>query len=144
MRSRQLCATALCAFSVPAIVLLPRVGWLWSGLTCLAVAALVFLLRFLRSEANPAESVAKTGGGRIALWALWAWNLLLLGAGARLLCGIYPGGGAIIGLLLLLLAAYAAGKGAAIVLRVSAVSFFFLSALFAVLYAFALPQLRTD
>ena len=144
MRSRQLCATALCAFSVPAIVLLPRVGWLWTGAACLVVAALVFVLRGLRSEANPAESAAKTLGGRVALWALWAWNLLLLGAGARLLCGIYPGGGAIIGLLLLLLAAYAAGKGVSIVLRVSAVSFFFLTALFAVLYAFALPQLRTD
>lgn len=144
MRSRQLCATALCAFSVPAIVLLPRVGWLWTGLTCLIAAALVFLLRFLRAGANPAESAAKTLGGRIVLWALWAWNLLLLGAGARLFCGIYPGGGAVVGLLLLLLAAYAAGKGVSTVLRVSSVSFFFLTALFAVLYAFALPQLRAE
>ena len=40
MRSRQLCATAFCAFAVPAVVLLPRAGWLWTAVACLAVAAL--------------------------------------------------------------------------------------------------------
>lgn len=144
MRSRQLCATALCAFAVPAVVLLPRVGWLWTAVACLVVTALVYVLRALRTEATPARGAARSALGRTALWALWAWNLLLLGAGARLLCGIYPDGSAIIGLLLLLLASYAADKGAETVMRVSAVVFFFLAALFAVLYAFALPQLRTD
>ena len=41
MRSRQLCATAFCAFTVPAVVLLPRVGWLWTVIVCLAVTALL-------------------------------------------------------------------------------------------------------
>ncbi len=144
MRSRQLCATAFCAFTVPAIVLLPRVGWLWTVIVCLAVTALIFLLRLLRSEATPAESAARSAAGKIALWALWAWNLLLLGAGARLLCGVYPNGSALIGLLLLLLAVYAAGRGTETVLRVSAISLFFLAALFALLYAFALPQTRAE
>lgn len=144
MRSRQLCATALCAFSVPAAVLLPRTGWLWTAAACLIAAALAMLLRGLHTGGDPAGAAARTAAGRAALWALWAWNLLLLGAGARLLCGIYPGGSVVIGLLLLLLAAYAAGRGEQIVLRVSAVCFYFLAALFAVLCAFALPQLRTD
>ena len=144
MCSRQLCATAFCAFTVPAIVLLPRVGWLWTVIVCLAVTALIFLLRLLRSEATPAESAARSAAGKITLWALWAWNLLLLGAGARLLCGVYPNGSALIGLLLLLLAVYAAGRGTETVLRVSAISLFFLAALFALLYAFALPQTRAE
>lgn len=144
MRSRQLCATAFCAFAVPAVVLLPRAGWLWTVVTCVVVGALVFALRALRGEGSLAEAAAATPGGKAALWALWAWNLLLLGAAARLLCGLYPGGGAIIGLLLLLLAAYAAGKGVETVFRVSAVSFFFLVGLFALLDAFALPQLRAE
>lgn len=144
MRSRQLCATAFCAFTVPAVVLLPRVGWLWTVIVCLAVTALIFLLRLLRFEATPAESAARSAAGKVALWALWAWNLLLLGAGARLLCGVYPNGSALIGLLLLLLAVYAAGRGTETVLRVSAISLFFLAALFALLYAFALPQTRAE
>ena len=143
MRSRQLCATAFCAFAVPAVVLLPRAGWLWTAVACLAVAALVLVLHALRGEKSLAEAAAAATGGKAALWALWAWNLLLLGAASRLLCGLYPGGGPIIGLLLLLLAVYAAGKGAQTVLRVSAVSFFFLIGLFALLDAFALPQLHT-
>lgn len=141
MHSRQLCATCLCAFSVPAAVLLPRVGWGWTAIGCVSVSLVIFVLSHLRGETRlTAAAVGKSG--RMVLWAVWGWNLVMLGASARLLCEIYPNGGAVIGILLLLLATYASSCGEKRVLRVGAVGLFFLAAIFGTVILFALPQTK--
>ena len=38
---RQLCALTLCAFTVPAVGLLPRAGWLWAGIAAAVAAGLL-------------------------------------------------------------------------------------------------------
>ncbi len=143
---RQLCALTFGAFTVPAIAILPRAGWLWAGLASLGTAALlgIALLLCRKKETNPARTGAQSRAGRIALWLTLAWNVLALGAAGRWLCGIYPDGGAflLIGLLLLLLAAYAAGKGVSAVVRAGAICFFFFVILYGVLFGVSLPQVR--
>ena len=68
---------------------------------------------------------------------------MLLGAGARLLCGVFPEGNVLIGLLLLLLAVYAAARGVTVLARVGAICFFFFIILYGILFGFSLPQLET-
>lgn len=138
MGTRQRRALSLCAFTVPAIVLLPRGGWLGGGLAA-GLAAAVILLG--RRGGDLTARAARTPLGRGALWLLFAWNLVALGAGARLLCGVFPDGNVLIGLLLLLLSAYAAAHGR--VAPVGAVCFFFLIILYSILFGFALPELNT-
>lgn len=139
---RQLCALTFCAFTVPAIVVLPRAGWLFGGLAVIGVAGLLLWLRPRCS--GLAQNAAETPFGKVALALTTLWNFLMLGAGARLLCGAFPRGNALIGLLLLLLAAYAASRGVEVLVRVGAICFFFLTALYAVLFAFSLPDMKTE
>lgn len=143
---RQLCALTFGAFTVPAIAILPRTGWLWAGLASLGAAALLCaaLLLCRKRETNPVLAGAQCRTGRMVLRLTLGWNVLALGAAARWLCGIYPDGGAfpLIGLLLLLLAAYAAGKGVSAVARAGAICFFFFVILYGVLFGVSLPQVR--
>lgn len=144
--ARQLCALAFCAFTVPAVLLLPRLGWLWATVAALGAAGLLALLLFLRAQCpnGPAELAAESRLGKVTLSTALGWNCLMLGAAAGQLCAAYPTGSAypLVGLLLLLLAAYAADRGEAVVLRACAVSFFFLIIIYSILLAFALPQVR--
>lgn len=134
--TRRFCALGFCAFSVPAILVLPRLGWLWATLACLLPAA-ILLLAPRRTSGNAPNFAGKAG-----MTLLLLWNLVLLGAWTRQLCGIYPGGDALIGILLLLLAVYAASKGVGTVVRVGAICFFFLVIIYGALMGFALPVLQ--
>lgn len=143
---RQLCALAFCAFTVPAVGLLPQAGWLWSLLAavcCAAVLAIGVLLT-RKKGGSAAALAAQSGLGKVLLVLLLVWNALALGMTARYLCGAYPNadGFPLTGALLLLLAAYAANKGVSAVARVSAICFFFLAALYALVLGFSVPQLR--
>ena len=142
--SRQLGALGFCAFSVPAVLLLPQVGWLWATLAAGAVAALLlWALHLQRKNSLPlAQTAAQWRIGKGLLIMALIWNLLLLGAAAKALSGIFPDGKntPLVGLLLLLLAAYAAKhrRGA----RVAAILFFFLLGLYGLLFGFSLTELR--
>lgn len=147
---RQLCALCFCAFTVPAIMLLPRAGWLWAGAAC-AVAAILFawmavLRRRCASDLAAITCFAWGGFGRILLALTLLWTLLLLGAAARTLCGAYPSGNSepLVGLMLLLLASYAASKGSAVVARAGAISFFFLIFIYGFVLAFSGAQMHTQ
>lgn len=143
---RQLCALAFCAFTVPAVGLLPRAGWLWAAIAaaCCAAVLAVGVLLTRKKGGSAAALAAQSGLGKTLLAPLLLWNFLALGMTARYLCGAYPdaGGFPLTGALLLLLAAYAANKGVSAVARVSAICFFFLIALYALVLGFAAPQLR--
>lgn len=143
---RQLCALAFCAFTVPAVGLLPRAGWLWASIAaaCCAAVLAVGVLLTRKKGGSAAALAAQSGLGKTLLAPLLLWNFLALGMTARYLCGAYPdaGGFPLTGALLLLLAAYAANKGVSAVARVSAICFFFLIALYALVLGFAAPQLR--
>ena len=143
---RQLCALTLCAFTVPAVGLLPRAGWLWAGIAAAVAAGLLAAGAVLcrKNGGSLVELAAQSGCGRWCLRLLLIWNLLALGTAARYLCEVYPGSGAfpLVGALLLLLAAYAAGKGVSAVVRAGAICFFFFVALYALLFGFSLPQMR--
>ena len=143
---RQLCALAFCAFTVPAVGLLPRAGWLWASIAaaCCAAVLAVCVLLTRKKGGSAAALAAQSGLGKALLAPLLLWNFLALGMTARYLCGAYPdaGGFPLTGALLLLLAAYAANKGVSAVARVSAICFFFLIALYALVLGFAAPQLR--
>lgn len=145
---RQLCALALCAFTVPAVGLLPRAGWLWAGIAAVAAAGLLAAGAALcrKKGGNFVELAAQSGCGRCCLRLLLIWNLLALGTAARYLCEVFPGSGAfpLVGALLLLLAACAAGKGVSAVVRAGAICFFFFAALYALLFGFSLPQMRAE
>ena len=146
--ARRLYALGFSAFTVPAIMLLPRLGWLWALIAAAAGAAwLAFLIYLRRKNPLPAAAVAaKTAAGKIALAGIVLWNLLQLGEISRLLCMAYPTGDAfpLVGLLSLLLAVYAAQKGPKVIARVGAIVFFFLIALYLLLLGFSLPTVRTD
>lgn len=143
---RQLCALGFGAFLVPAVLLLPRVGWLWAGIASAGCALLLALLLLLqRGSAHAiAELAAKSVLGKGLLLLALLWNFLLLGGAARQLCAVYPTGNAfpLVGLLLLLLAVYAAEKGENVVLRVGAIIFFFLVVFFLLILGFSLPNIR--
>lgn len=146
--ARRLYALGFSAFTVPAILLLPRLGWLWAMLAALFAAILLGIMIWLRRK-NPlplAAVAAKTTVGKTLLAAALLWNLLQLGEISRLLCMAYPTADAtpLVGLLALLLAVYAARKGARVIARVGAIVFFFLVALYLLLLGFSLPTVRTD
>ena len=143
---RQLCAIGFGAFLVPAVLYLPRAGWLWataaSAILALFLAFLILLQR--KSTNNLTETAAKSNFGKVLLLLTVLWNMVLLGGTAAKLCAVYEGSRTfpIVGLLLLLLAVYAAEKG--VVLRVASILFFFLLGFFALILGFSLPNLQWD
>lgn len=143
---RQLGALGFCAFSVPAVLLLPRVGWLWATAAALLSAALLLwglsLLRKQETGLAPYAAGCKMGKSLLVLALIW--NFLLLGAAARQLCATFPDGKGtpLVGLLLLLTAAYAAGRNRGS--RIASIVFFFLLGLYGLLFGFSLPELRSE
>lgn len=130
--SKQLAALGFCAYTVPAILLLPQTGWLWALIASVTVAVLLLQKNIqLDCQSTFCKGI---------LVAVFVWNLLLLGKFSRLLA--FPENKELIGLLLLLLSAYAAGKK--VVPRVAAVVFFFLAAMYAALLGFALPNIQPE
>ena len=146
MRNRQLCAVTLAAASVPALLYLPRLGWVWATAAA-AISALLLGLCGRRCAPGGLTEVIPAAFGRAgrAVHALvLLGGALLLGGAARALCAIYPEsrGGPLTGLLLLLAAAYAAERGEETVLRSGAILFFFLTAVEAVILGFSAVQVR--
>lgn len=129
IRTKQLSALIFCACTVPAILLLPRLGWLATAIVCI-VAGSIFYFAKQKNYAKP------------VLFMLLAWNFIALGASTELVCQAFPNSSLLLGLLLLLLASFAADKGMDILLRVGAVVFFFLILLYGILHAFSLPDLQ--
>lgn len=144
--ARQFYALGFAAFTVPAILLLPRTGWLWASVFAAAGAAVLAGLLFLRRRcgAGLVRLAAGTKAGKAALFAALLWNTLMLGRIAAFLCRAYPSGSAfpLVSLLLLLLAVYAAQKGSGAVLRTGAIVFFFLLGFYLLILGFSLPDLR--
>ena len=114
---------------MPAVLLLPQTGWLWAGIATALSAAVLYFSQRLKLTAP------------FALKAILVWNLLALGASARLMCNVFPNGSALLGLLILLLASYAASKGRNVLLRVGGVCVFLLLIIYGVLLGFSLPDL---
>lgn len=145
---RQLCALGFCAFTVPAIFLLPRVGWFWALLTAAVTALVIAAVALLRRRCGQglSEALGKHPVGKVLLILTLVWQLLALGYFGRLLCGSYPEGDTfpLVGLLLLLLASFAAAKGTAVPARVGAISFFFLIIIYGIVLAFGVPQVRVQ
>ena len=130
--ARRLRALTFCAATVPAVLILPRVGWLWACAASVLSAALLALCT--RRPARPSRAV---DGLRLA------WTLLVLGASARRLCAAFPQRESVlIGLLLLLLAVYASARGEEILTRAGTVCCLLLLALYAALLLFSLPTLH--
>ena len=125
MRDRQLCAVTLAAASVPALLYLPRLGWVWATAAA-AISALLLGLCGRRCAPGGLTEVIPAAFGRAGRAVL---ALVLLG-------------GALTGLLLLLAAAYAAERGEETVLRSGAILFFFLTAVEAVILGFSAVQVR--
>lgn len=144
--ARQLCALSLSAFTLPAVVLLPRTGWVAALFALAAGTGLLAVLLRARSRtaASPVQLLAKSRGGRAALTALLLWNFLALGGTACQLCLAFPDGHAfpLVGLLLLIVAAQAAQDGAGTVLRMGGVLSLFSVGFYAVLLGFSLPQVH--
>lgn len=144
--ARRLYALGFCAFTVPAVLLLPRAGWLWAGLASVGCALFLGVLVVLRRQCGHgvAEVAGRTAYGRVCLLPALLWNLLILGATARQLCAAYPTGTPfpLVGLLLLVLAAYAAQRGEGGVLRAAAVVFFALVVFYALILGFSVPKLH--
>lgn len=144
--ARQLYALGFAAFTVPAILLLPRTGWLWTLIAAISGAAVLAVLICLRRRCTKgiAQLAASQTAGKIALIAVVLWNDLMLGKIAAHLCQAYPGGSAfpLVGLLLLLLAVYAAQNGSSTVIRTGAIVFFFLIGFYVLIMGFSLPDLR--
>lgn len=144
--ARRLYALGFCAFTVPAVLLLPRAGWLWAGLASVGCALFLGALVVLRRQCGHgvAEVAGRTAYGRVCLLPALLWNLLILGATARQLCAAYPTGTPypLVGVLLLVLAAYAAQRGETVVLRTAAVVFFALVVFYALILGFFAPKLH--
>lgn len=144
--ARQYYALGFAAFTVPAILILPRTGWLWAAVFAaagaLALGCMIFLRR--RRARGLVQLAAGTAAGRGALLTVLLWNDLMLGRIAAFLCRAYPSGSAfpLVGLLLLLLAVYAAQRGSAVMLRTGAIVFFFLIGFYLFIMGFSLPDLR--
>lgn len=141
--ARQLYALGLCTFTVPAVLFLPRVGWLAAAIACCACALLILLMICLRRRCDaPMTALCARGWGRLVGVLVLAGNLVLLGASARYLCMAYPVNAPLTGLLLLLLACAAAQKRT--LPRVGAIVFFFLVAFYLLLMGFSLPKIETE
>ncbi len=126
--AKQLGALGFCAFSVPAILLLPQTGW---ESVLLAVAGCILVVTFGRPV---------TGRDCKALSVvLLLWNILLMGKLAREISLLYGTDTPLPGLLLLLLSAYCGKKGAGPV--VGSVLSFFLIGIYGVLFVFAVPDM---
>ncbi|MBQ6430279.1 MAG: LPXTG cell wall anchor domain-containing protein [Oscillospiraceae bacterium] len=144
--ARQYYALGFAAFTVPAILILPKTGWLWAAVFAAAgataLAGLIVLRR--RRQKSLVRLAAGSAAGRAALLAVLLWNDLILGRIAAYLCRAYPSGSAfpLVGLLLLLLALYAAQKGGGAILRAGAIVFFFLIGFYLLILGFSLPDLR--
>ena len=124
---RQYAALGFCAFTVPAILLLPQCGWVWA-----TAAALVTALLCAGGPITPPNRLIST--------LLLLWNWLMLGCFASMLS--LPAQSDLPGLLLLLLAAYGAERKT--LPRVAAVLSFFLVAMYGALLVFALPELKVQ
>lgn len=146
MRDRQLCAVTLAAASVPALLYLPRLGWVWATAAAAISALLLGLCGRRCAPGGLTEVIPAAFGraGRAVLALVLLGGALLLGGAARALCAIYPEsrGGPLTGLLLLLAAAYAAERDEETVLRSGAILFFFLTAVEAVILGFSAVQVR--
>ena len=109
MRDRQLCAVTLAAASVPALLYLPRLGWVWATAAAAISALLLGLCGRRCAPGGLTEVIPAAFGraGRAVLALVLLGGALLLGGAARALCAIYPEsrGGPLTGLLLLLAAA---------------------------------------
>lgn len=144
--ARPLYALGFAAFTVPAILLLPRTGWLWATVSAAAGATALAAMILLRRRCGKSlvRLAAATTAGKSALIAALLWNLLLLGRIAAYLCRAYPSGDAFppVGLLLLLLAVWAAQKGGGAVIRTGAIVFFFLIGFYLLILGFSLPDLH--
>ena len=83
--ARRLYALGFCAFTVPAVLLLPRAGWLWAGAASAGCALFLGALIVLRRKCGHgvAEVAGRTVLGRACLLPALLWNLLALGATAR-------------------------------------------------------------
>lgn len=142
MEGKKLVALSFCAFTVPAVLILPSAGWLWAGLATLISGVLLWGLLWLR-RGSLTEETSKKPLGKALLLALFLWNLIALGMAARQLCESFPTAqdSPLVGLLLLLLAAYCGKKRS---LPVGAVCFFLLLGLYGLFFAFALPDLNGE
>ncbi|MBE6927802.1 MAG: hypothetical protein E7467_04855 [Ruminococcaceae bacterium] len=127
--SKQVSALQFSAASVAAIVLLPRLGLVWTAVA-VGVCAILYLLVPKRPFSAP----------KAVEIALNAWNYIALGGTVDLLSRAFPEGGILIGLLILLVSDYAAGRKTA--LTVGTVASFLLIILYGVLFAFSLPELE--
>lgn len=88
MRDRQLCAVTLAAASVPALLYLPRLGWVWATAAA-AISALLLGLCGRRCAPGGLTEVIPAAFGRAgkAVHALvLLGGALLLGGAARALC----------------------------------------------------------
>ena len=119
-QSKQLAALSFCAASVPCVLFLPHLGWLYAGGAAIIVAILVCLASKFAFRPSRWVSIG-----------LLAWNFIALGATADAICAAFPDGNALIGILLLLLAAYAAEKKR--VMRIGAVAVFILFIIYTML-----------
>lgn len=133
IHSKQLSALTFCAASVPSVMLLANYGWLWGTAAAAVSVALVLLVQ---SRPPICSKVFKS--------LLLVWNLLALGAGANLLCSIFPHGNDLTGLLLLLAATYAASRERNVLLRIGAVCLFLHIILYSMLLGFSLPDLTGE
>ncbi len=125
---------SFCALSFPAMVYLSQLDWIW--------AALGTILLLLILSGGSVDLTGLKKGKKLLLTGLLLWNSLMLGKFALDVGTLYESRNILPALLLVLLASYAASKKT--VPRVAAVLLFFLAGIYTILFAFALPDLRTE
>lgn len=134
IRNKQLGALGLCAFSVPAVLLLPQTGWAATGIVSAVSMVAVMVGRPVTGAA------AATKGVKLLAIPLFVWNIGVIGKLAWELSRVYEVDSVVPGLVLLLLGAYAVKKG--VVAEVGAVLLFFLLGIYGVMYLFAIPMIQ--
>ena len=125
---KQIGAWGFCAFSLPAILLLPQAGWETVLVVTLGSGMVAIFGR----------SVIGSVGWALSL-PLILWNGVIIGKVAWEISAVYGTVNPLPGLLLLLLAAYSAKKERLPV--VAAVVAFFLVGIYGILYLFAIPDI---
>ena len=144
--AKQYYALGFGVFVLPAVYVLPKMGWLWAAMAgILGGGFLGAMICLHRRDPRPLAAVAgKSPWGKCLLGLTLLWNLGAIGMGVRMLESIYPTGkgGPLLGLLLLLLAVYAGEQGGTVLSRVGAVLFLFLGVFFGIIFAFGLPQIH--